>query len=388
MDVYVLSRGREATQNRGRRGRRFTMKYLFFDIECADGGKATICSFGYVLCTLSFEVLEQRDILVNPEADFFCEENARGDFALAYPHETFYAAPTFDKVYDEIKALLEAPDVYVVGHSVDNDIKFLNMACKRYGMPPLEFEYFDTQRTYRDLEGRKNAISLQNALLGLGIETECTFHRSDEDARATMLVLQGLLKKSGKNFEEYSAIAYDCTGRTFDFYWGWNGQSRDRFNDVYYVKYRKDFIREIEPGKENYILRPTENYINFLRYIEKGGPIGVMNCTLAGKSVCVSLNYEQTHYREMLYIVGRIKALGGTYTRRPTEADIFVTCEKDDLGRIFTKCSRHEDLKRSERTDVKVISLEKLFSLLHTSRAQLKSCPLIREDYFLTVREL
>ena len=25
------------------------MKYLFFDIECADGGKATICSFEYVI---------------------------------------------------------------------------------------------------------------------------------------------------------------------------------------------------------------------------------------------------------------------------------------------------------------------------------------------------
>ena len=25
------------------------MKYLSFDIECADGGKATICSFGYVV---------------------------------------------------------------------------------------------------------------------------------------------------------------------------------------------------------------------------------------------------------------------------------------------------------------------------------------------------
>ena len=28
------------------------MKYLSFDIECADGGKATICSFGYVLAEL------------------------------------------------------------------------------------------------------------------------------------------------------------------------------------------------------------------------------------------------------------------------------------------------------------------------------------------------
>ena len=367
---------------------RFGMKYLFFDIECADGGKATICSFGYVLCTLSFEIIEQRDILVNPESDFFCEDKGKGDFVLAYPHEEFYSAPTFDKVYDEIKAILEAPDVYVVGHSVENDIKFLNMACKRYGMPPLTFEYFDTQRTYRDLEGRKNAISLQNALLELGIETECTFHRSDEDARATMLVLRGLLGKSGKNFEEYSAIAYDCTGRTFDFYWGWNGQSRDKFNDVYYVKYRRDFIREIEEGKENYILRPTQNFINFTRYIEKGDPIGEMNKHLDGKRVCISLNYEQTHYKEMLYLVGRIKAMGGTYTRRVAEADIFVTCERDENGRLFSKCSRYEDLKRSGREGVKVLTLEKFFSLLHTSKAHLRSCPEIFPEYFLTVREL
>ncbi|MBR2612823.1 MAG: 3'-5' exonuclease [Clostridia bacterium] len=365
------------------------MKYLFFDIECADGGKATICSFGYVICTLDFEVLEQRDILVNPESDFFFEDKkGRGEFTLAYPHEVFYAAPTFDKVYDEIKALLEAPDVYVVGHSVDNDIKFLNMACKRYGMPPLEFEYFDTQRTYRDLEGRKNAISLQNALLELGIETECTFHRSDEDARATMLVLRGLLQKSGKNFEEYSALAYDCTGRTFDFYWGWNGQSRDRFSDVYCVKYTRDFIREIEKGKENYILRPTQNYINFQRYIDKGAPIGEMRDVLEGQKVCISLNYEQSHYKEMLYLVGRIKASGGTYIRRAVEADIFVTYMTDDRGRPFSKCSRHDDLRRSERTDVKVMSLERFLSLLHTSKAHLLSCPEIFEEYFLTVREL
>lgn len=365
------------------------MNYLFFDIECADGGKATICSFGYVKCTLAFEVMEQRDILVNPESDFhFDEKKGKGDFALAYPHEMFYSAPTFDKVYDEIKALLEAPDVYVVGHSVENDIKFLNMACKRYGMPPLEFEYFDTQRTYRDLEGRKNAISLQNALLELGIEEECTFHRSDEDAKATMLVLQGLLAKSGKNFEEYSAMAYDCTGRTFDFYWGWNGQSVDKFADVYYVKYTKDFIREIEVGKENYILRPTQNYINFLRYIEKGAPIGEIRNVLEGKKVCISLNYEQSHYREMLYLVGRIKASGGEYTRRPSEADIFVTCERDDFGRPFSRCSRYDEFKRSEKTDTRAMSLDRLFSLLHTSKAHLANCPEIFEDYFLTVREL
>ena len=37
------------------------MKYLFFDIECADGGKATICSFGYVITDENFKILRRED---------------------------------------------------------------------------------------------------------------------------------------------------------------------------------------------------------------------------------------------------------------------------------------------------------------------------------------
>ena len=75
------------------------MKYLFFDIECADGGKATICSFGYVIADLNFNIIEQRDILINPEAEF-CLEGRKGrpDVKLAYPKEDFLNAPTFDKL--------------------------------------------------------------------------------------------------------------------------------------------------------------------------------------------------------------------------------------------------------------------------------------------------
>lgn len=366
------------------------MKYLFFDIECADGGKSTICSFGYVIADLKFNVIEQRDILINPESEFALEgRNGKPDIELGYPHEEFYKAKTFDKVYDEIKALLESPQFYVVGHSVENDIKFLNMTCKRYGMPPLEFEYFDTQRTYRDLQGQKQAISLHNALVSLGFEEEITYHRSDEDARATMLVLKGLLEKSGKNFVDYATAAFDCTGRTFDFYWGWNGQSMDRYSDVYYVKYTKDFIREILPGEENSILRSNENFINFQRYVDKGAPIGEIGTAFQNKSVCISLNYESRHYKEMLYLVGVIKAQGGTYTRKATEADVFVTWFIDSKGVPTDKCARLKELRGSERaSEIEVISFDTLLYRLGITKSDIKFAPQIHEDYFLTVREI
>jgi DNA polymerase III epsilon subunit-like protein len=366
------------------------MKYLFFDIECADGGKATICSFGYVISDLNFNILEQRDILINPEAEF-CLEGRKGrpDVKLAYPKEDFLNAPTFDKLYDEIKAILESKEYYVIGHSVENDIKYLNMACKRYGMPPLEFEYFDTQRTYKDIQGQKQSISLQNALIALGLEKEIIYHRSDEDARATMLLLKALLHNASKDFVDYAESSYDCTGRTFDFYWGWNGQSMDRYNDVYCVRYTKDFIREILPGEENSILRSNENFVNFQRYIDKGKPIGDESTIFKNIKICLSLNYESRHYKEMLYIVGLIKAAGGTYTRKPTEANAFVTYFYDSNGLPTDKCTRLKEIKSSEdQNEVEIIDFKSFLSLLNVTENDLSSVQEIREDYFLSVREI
>ena len=44
------------------------MKYLFFDIECCDGNH--ICSFGYVIVNNNFEILEKKDLVMNPEKRF------------------------------------------------------------------------------------------------------------------------------------------------------------------------------------------------------------------------------------------------------------------------------------------------------------------------------
>lgn len=45
------------------------MRYLFFDIECADGSKA-ICEFGYVLTDEKFNIIRKRNILIDPECHF------------------------------------------------------------------------------------------------------------------------------------------------------------------------------------------------------------------------------------------------------------------------------------------------------------------------------
>ena len=47
------------------------MDYLFFDIESAHGNfsKGVMCSFGYVLCNDNFDIIQEDDILINPELE-------------------------------------------------------------------------------------------------------------------------------------------------------------------------------------------------------------------------------------------------------------------------------------------------------------------------------
>ena len=196
------------------------MKYLFFDIECADGGKATICSFGYVIADIDFKIIKREDIIINPEGRFFLTGRAgRPDVQLAYPKETFFRAPKFPKFHSKLKALLENEDYYIIGHSIGNDVTYLNKACERYNLEPFKFSYFDTQRMYREIKGDNKSISLEHALEAYEISGNFRYHQSVEDARATMFLLKALLAKANASFEDYRTSTDRCTGKTA------NGQS-------------------------------------------------------------------------------------------------------------------------------------------------------------------
>ena len=120
------------------------MKYLAFDIECADGGKATICSFGYVIADEQFRILKKEDIVINPQGAFYLTGRGnRPDVQLAYSIERFRRAPSFSHFYNHIKSLLENEKYIVIGHSVADDVAYLNKACKRYKLPALKFSYFE-----------------------------------------------------------------------------------------------------------------------------------------------------------------------------------------------------------------------------------------------------
>ena len=356
------------------------MKYLFFDIECADGGKATICTFGYVVADMNFNILDHDDIIMNPEGRFYLTGRAgRPDVNLAYPIEYFKKAPNFKAFHSRIKALVENEEYYVVGHSIGDDVRYLNRACARYKLEPFKFKYFDTQRMYRELTGEKKQKSLENALLALGVDEFFVSHRSDEDARATMMLLEALLKKANMPFEAYKSRTDRCTGSTEDGKSSWDHTPPPS-------EYRRLLEGKLKSENgDNVMLRGRRNHTLFLRYLDYGEGIGETSDKLKGKKVTVSMNYETEHFKEMMILAGMIKAAGGEYVLKASRADVFATFDAKDEDGTPRRCSR-SDYVRAEiesGNDIEVITLDDLLSLLGTSREALESMPALDTDYLL-----
>ena len=352
------------------------MKYLFFDIECADGGKATICSFGYVIADMEFNIIKREEIVINPEGRFnLTGREGRPDLQLAYPIATFKRAPNFKHFYNKIKAIVENEGYYVVGHSVYDDATYLNKACARYKLDPLNFQYFDTQRMYREIVGDK--ISLENALVAFELNEKIRYHQSVEDARATMLLLKALLEKSNMSFEDYRASTDKCTGKTEHGQASWD-----------YIPPMSSGHRLRERGfrgekGDNVMLRGRRNHTLFLRYLDFGDPIGEKSNKLAGKKVSISMNYETEHFKEMIRLAGLIKAAGGEYVLKASSVDIFATFDCIDEDGTPRRCSRGEYVRDEiqKGRNIEIISLDELLELLDTTRDTLEAAEPIDIEY-------
>ena len=356
------------------------MKYLFFDIECADGGKATICSFGYVIADMDFKIIKREDIIINPEGRFFLTGRAgRPDVQLAYPIERFKKAPTFPTFYNKIKALVENDDYYIVGHSIGDDVTYLNKVCARYHLEPFQFSYFDTQRMYREIKGDKKSISLEHALEAYEISGNFRYHQSVEDARATMFLLQALLTKVNMTFETYKSSTDRCTGKTVGGKSAWDYTPPESE-----MKRLRENKLKGEKG-DNVMLRGRRNHTLFLRYLDYGEGIGEKSDKLKGKKVTISMNYETEHFKEMMILAGMIKAAGGEYVLMASTADIFATFEAVDEEGNKRRCSRGEYVQAQIESgkDIKVITFNDLLVLLGTSREEIEAMPEFDCEYLL-----
>ena len=281
------------------------MNYLFFDIECSShhGGISKICSFGYVLCDTDFNILEKKDIVINPVSPFskeFTEENP--DF-FAYPTDYFYTQPNFKAVYPEIRSLLTNQNNIIIGHSTACDASYLTQNIDFYGLEHFDFTYLDTQKMHAFFTG-ESRLSLEKLCEIYGVSPLRT-HKSDDDTEMTSSITKNIVEKYGLDPEDMlknNALIGICR----------NGIVHDNLLSAF-------------PLADDMLLTPSVKTM-FRKYLSETVVQKFDVPEITGKKFIFDEVYEHRAFSKAMYVIDHLRECGGIYTVSSLEADVFVYC--------------------------------------------------------------
>ena len=355
------------------------MKYLFFDIECANCYQncAKIFSLGYLITDENFNVLhEKEDVLINPRDrfDWYVAKKM-----MAYPREIFKDMPPFPDFYERFKAMFEDEDTMVVGYAVTNDVHFLHDDCRRYGLAPFTYRFYDVQQLYARQPVNNTAKNLEDSLLSwCNVEPE-NLHRSDEDAYNTMLIMKAIAAYHGTNLPGLMEMFPDCGGSTQNgvIDYAWKKPEGEKKKRRHRSKKKKDGAAEAvqedaAPETANLMEKGSHNAELFIRYLSTLAPKRTRKPPLlSGHTVTVSLNYQRTHFNEMLYLAQMITNAGGRYTLSTREADTLYTYGEPETDARYQMAQT----MLQDGDEIDVFPLKMLFDTLETSELRLSRKP-------------
>ena len=336
------------------------MRYLAFDIECCDGKH--ICEFGYVITDEKFNISEKSVITINPESKFTLigRSNDR-DLKLSFSEKQYCESPNFTTYYEEIKRLLEHPDQIIVGHAVGNDAKFLRTACNRYKLPPINFQFFDSQKAYSEYANIKAQVSLENAEKAMSLEKPEKLHKSDDDALLSLRLVQAMCQNLEITLEQLMKLCPTACGNS-------------RNNVICYAgSSLKDMLLALEDNPESLSNGKKERCIK--KFNESIVPEGkIIKSKLNGKKYCFGRKFELENTKLALILMQLMKNHNCNYNTKVSENELYIATKEELLGsidphtRIAAAIGKYNSGEKME-----ILTFQKLYELLNVTEDDLKN---------------
>lgn len=327
------------------------MKYLFFDIESSTGFFGDICEFGYVITDETLNILEFRNLVMNPNAKF---DNRIKREILSLSEDKYKSQPYFNFYYDEIKNIITNSDM-VFGYSIVNDADYLNSECKNYNLPCIDFKLYDVQKLMYEYTGSTKQLSLEKALDYFDIKVEGRMHNAMYDSLNTLSVLKAILNGLGMNINEVLSIMPNIIDRNVN----GNVESVLINQEIRMEKIKKIINDGMNMNNNRKIYDFVHKYINSLRRNKKANS-SIKNKKIAfGKDILVNTN-------ELMKILYLLNDSGAKYVNKAYDSDIYVTDENSGKRLEHVK----EAINSGKTIDV--INKEKLFELLNITNDDLE----------------
>ena len=303
------------------------MQILSFDIESTTGSHndGSMCTFGYCLADYNFNITKQKDIVMRPKT-----KRIESKIKLHYDKAFIKNSPQFPTFYGEIKELFKN-SYCVIGFSIMNDVEFLNNACEIFMLDKIEYEFLDVQLIYKTVYKKPTLSALSTIAEELGIEYEA--HRSDEDARVTLLVLKHILNDTNLTLAELLK--------------------------KYHITHGVNNNTEISPCQNGIFTHKEINYL-ILEFVKanykhkryyRGG--------LSSKTFAFSDNLRYDDVDKFRQIIKKIYDLNGRIGS--IESSNVLVCDKEN---ITEKISRQLQERNKNKERIKVISTAEFFEMI------------------------
>lgn len=174
------------------------MKIIAFDLEaCNRYVPGSIFSVGVVEADWNFTIIDKYSILINPETKFVTKFRKPIEFNI--DEKSLKNEPNFYNIYPRLKQLFSEKALFIA-HSISNDVRMLNYACKRYHLPSFKFDFICSQMIYSIHNNLSDGIGLDNA--GIAINASFTHHQSDEDAMMALKIIEYICKIKNCTLDE------------------------------------------------------------------------------------------------------------------------------------------------------------------------------------------
>lgn len=331
------------------------MDYLFFDIESAHGNfsKGAMCSFGYVLCNDNYDILEQDDILINPELekwDWYVVKNI-----LPYSKDVYNSMSSFPKSYERIKTLLTRPNTMIINHGIENDVFITSSTIRRYKLEQFDYHFYDTALFYKKYRNTKGTLSLDKVSEEVCFEEPRTTHPSLEDAKRVYRIMMTIAIEKEKTIKELFDEYTFCDGEVV------NGKAI--FN-------RPKPIIDFKTNKY------TRSYKDFYRtFIIKHDINSESDSRFNGKTYSIDTNYLENNFAESLYIVEKMSSFGAKYQFKASESDIFIEkpIKKWDGSLAHSIMAGYVQQAIDNGKEVEVINVDDFLKEINYSKEDLKA---------------
>ncbi len=315
------------------------MRFLFFDIECANcnAGVSKICEFGYVLTDENLNELDSDNLLINPQASFNTYAFKRAGIELAYPYHEYYNHPTLNERYEEIKALLTDSENVPIGFSTDNDANFILSDLKRLKLPLFNFKFIDVLKLFVEGLGRQDNLSLDAIYKELVEEGDLVHHEALNDSLMTLKIFESFCKKAEILPKDvFEKCAYS-TGELFE--------GRIAFHNR---AFRWTQGNKMTPLNKRLVKSFIEERV-----------VDNVDENLKGKFFGFSKEYEKEHFAQTLFAVDKVLSCGAKWSSMVSMADFLVYFSKEEKQSLY----------KAKKKRAKLISCDEFCKMLKINKA-------------------